>query len=495
MPPPSSCHLARIKFAREVVLSLQEGGLRMSAVRIVATPGIYSQPEPDTILPSRDWIRTLAVLSAITLDLALLALAALLSAYLRYSRVPAGDGGVFLLMMLPAFALAGITFDTYQLETLKRPLRSVLRSNGALVVAAGFAFAAAFALQSGSRFSRLEIGYLLIFSGGFLIVGRLIGARGLSLLRPVIEPSIFVLGDETAFRYAKGATRCINVRATKWNASDQRPEFLDLVCGTLRNADRVLLVFADQRERSAWARFMRLTGYNAELVEPQLTHFSALGVGRWSGAPTLVVARGPLSLPERVIKRALDVGCVILLAPLVVPLVALLAILVKIESRGPCFFIQERVGRNNRPYRCYKLRTMRAGNCDIFGARSTARDDDRFTRLGKFLRRTSLDELPQLWNVVLGDMSMVGPRPHALGSTAEGALFWEVVSGYWTRHSVKPGLTGLAQIRGLRGATHSRRDLEQRLAADLEYVNSWSIWLDLKILLTTPFAMLHRNAY
>jgi exopolysaccharide biosynthesis polyprenyl glycosylphosphotransferase len=467
----------------------------MTAVRIFASPGVYPKRELEVILASRDWIRTLAVLGAITVDLALLAMASLISAYLRFGFIPAGEGGVFLLMMLPAFALACVTFDTYRLETLKRPLMSAWRSNCALLVAAGFAFTAAFALQLGSRFSRLEIGYLLVFGAVFLTIGRLVGARGLSVLRPAIEPSIFVLGDETAVRYAKDVTRVINVRASKWRASDQDPDFLDLVCRTLRNADRVLLVFADPRERSAWARFMRLTGYNAELVEPQLTNFSPLGVGRWAGAPTLVVARGPLSLPERVIKRALDVACVIVLAPVVAPLVALLAILVRIESRGPSFFIQERVGRNNRHYRCYKLRTMRTDACDPVGTRSTARNDFRITALGRFLRRTSLDELPQLWNVVVGDMSMVGPRPHALGSTAEGALFWEAVSGYWTRHSVKPGLTGLAQIRGLRGATHSRRDLEDRLAADLEYVNSWSIWLDLKILLKTPFGMLHRNAY
>jgi len=467
----------------------------MTAVRIFATPSVYPRQEVEVILASRDWIRTLAVLGAITVDLALLALASLISAFLRFGFVPAGEGGVFLLIMLPAFALACITFDAYRLETLKRPLKSAWRSNCALLVAAGFAFTAAFALQLGSRFSRLEIGYLLLFGAAFLIIGRLIGARGLSLLRPAIEPSIFVLGDESALGYAKGATRFINVRAAKWKASNQDPNFLDLVCRALRNADRVLLVFADPRERSAWARFMRLTGYNAELVEPQLTNLSPLGIGRWGGAPTLVVARGPLSLPERVIKRGLDVACVILLTPVVAPLVALLALLVKIESPGPCFFIQERVGRNNRHYRCYKLRTMRTDACDAFGTRSTTRNDYRITPLGRFLRRTSLDELPQLWNVVVGNMSMVGPRPHALGSTAGGALFWEAVSGYWTRHSVKPGLTGLAQIRGLRGATHSRRDLEERLAADLEYVNSWSIWVDLRILLRTPFAMLHRNAY
>jgi exopolysaccharide biosynthesis polyprenyl glycosylphosphotransferase len=397
--------------------------------------------------------------------------------------------------MLPAYALACITFDAYRLETLKRDLRSAWRANSALLVAAGFAFAAAFALQLGSRFSRLEIGYLLAFGSILLTLGRIVGARGLSMLRPAIEPSVIVVGDETGLLYARGVTRVINVRAANWRASDQDPNFLDLICRTLRNADRVLLAFRDPGERSAWARFMRLTGFNAELVEPQLTNISPLGVASWGGAPTLVVSRGPLSLPERVIKRALDVSCVILLAPAVAPLVALLAILVKLESPGPCLFVQERVGRNNRHYRCYKFRTMRVDACDPVGMKSTARNDGRITQLGRFLRRTSLDELPQLWNVVIGNMSMVGPRPHALGSTAEGALFWEAVTGYWTRHSVKPGLTGLAQIRGFRGATQSRRDLEERLAADLEYVNSWSIWLDLRILLRTPFAMVHRNAY
>jgi lipopolysaccharide/colanic/teichoic acid biosynthesis glycosyltransferase len=122
---------------------------------------------------------------------------------------------------------------------------------------------------------------------------------------------------------------------------------------------------------------------------------------------------------------------------------------------------------------------------DPHGYRSTGRDDDRITRIGGFLRRTSLDEFPQLWNVIRGDMSLVGPRPNALGSTAEGALFWEAVPDYWTRHAMRPGMTGLAQVRGLRGATHTRSDIEKRVAADLEYINSWSIWLDLKILLQT----------
>jgi lipopolysaccharide/colanic/teichoic acid biosynthesis glycosyltransferase len=132
---------------------------------------------------------------------------------------------------------------------------------------------------------------------------------------------------------------------------------------------------------------------------------------------------------------------------------------------------------------------------DPHGNRSTTRDDNRVTRIGKFLRRTSLDELPQLWNVIRGDMSLVGPRPHALGSTAEGALFWKAVPNYWTRHAMRPGITGLAQVRGLRGPTVTRDDIEKRVAADLEYINGWSIWLYLKILLQTIGVILHRNAF
>ncbi|MFD2029540.1 sugar transferase [Ancylobacter dichloromethanicus] len=113
----------------------------------------------------------------------------------------------------------------------------------------------------------------------------------------------------------------------------------------------------------------------------------------------------------------------------------------------------------------------------------------------KFLRRTSIDELPQLFNVLMGTMSLVGPRPHALGSRAEGSLFWELVPDYWSRHAVKPGLTGLAQIRGLRGATESRRDIEARVAADLEYINNWSLWLDVSILILTARVIIHRNAH
>ena len=131
----------------------------------------------------------------------------------------------------------------------------------------------------------------------------------------------------------------------------------------------------------------------------------------------------------------------------------------------------------------------------LSGARSTGRHDDRVTRVGRFIRAHSLDELPQLFNVLRGEMSIVGPRPHALGSRAEDKLFWDIDTSYWHRHAVKPGLTGLAQVRGYRGATETVSDLSNRLQADLEYLSGWSLWRDIAIIFATFRVLIHRNAY
>lgn len=142
-----------------------------------------------------------------------------------------------------------------------------------------------------------------------------------------------------------------------------------------------------------------------------------------------------------------------------------------------------------------KFRSMRAESSDATGTRSASRDDDRITRVGRIIRKTSIDELPQLFNVLLGDMSLVGPRPHALGSLAGDQLFWQVDETYWLRHQLKPGITGLAQVRGHRGATLERVDLVARLQSDMEYIHRWDIWRDIVILANTLKVVLHRNAF
>jgi len=240
---------------------------------------------------------------------------------------------------------------------------------------------------------------------------------------------------------------------------------------------------------------MRRTGLQTEVLEPHFSGITPLALHRLAGSPTLVISRGPLTIRERVAKRAFDLVVTIVSAPLLIPFSCLIAAAVKLDSRGPAFFVQRRVGQNNRQFDCCKFRTMRSETNDQKGDRSASPDDDRLTRVGRLLRRISLDELPQLWNVFKGEMSLVGPRPHALGSTAEGRLFWEAAEGYWLRHAIKPGMTGLAQVRGFRGATESREELEQRVASDLEYMNSWSFWLDIKILLRTWSVLVHDKAY
>jgi lipopolysaccharide/colanic/teichoic acid biosynthesis glycosyltransferase len=195
------------------------------------------------------------------------------------------------------------------------------------------------------------------------------------------------------------------------------------------------------------------------------------------------------------LKRGLDLLIAIPGVVMAAPLMLVIALAVKLTSEGPVFFHQPRVGQANRIFDVIKFRTMRVGGTDHAGARSASRTDDRITRVGGFLRKTSLDELPQLLNVIFGTMSIVGPRPHALGSTAGARLFWDADARYWQRGVVRPGITGLAQVRGFRGATHLEEDLVNRVQADLDYLLGWSIWRDLRIIFQTAKVLVHPNAY
>lgn len=260
------------------------------------------------------------------------------------------------------------------------------------------------------------------------------------------------------------------------------------------DADRVVIRCAPER-RAHWSHIFQGMNVRAEVIAAEFIDSPILAVGEYCGEPTLVVARGPLGLRDRMIKRAFDIAVSVAAILALVPLFILVSIAIKIDSKGPVFFRQPRIGRQNRIFDIYKFRSMRAQEGDVDGTRSATRDDDRITKVGRFIRSTSIDELPQLINVLLGDMSIVGPRPHALYSKARGKLFWEVDHRYWHRHACKPGITGLAQVRGHRGATHQEKDLEDRLHADLEYLNGWSLWLDVGILVRTLGVVVHRNAF
>jgi len=184
-------------------------------------------------------------------------------------------------------------------------------------------------------------------------------------------------------------------------------------------------------------------------------------------------------------KRVLDVSLALLSLVFLAPLIFGIAIAVKCSSKGPVFFRQTRQGLNGRLFKIWKFRTMYIDRCDPSGLRQAEIADPRITPIGHFLRRSSFDELPQLFNVIAGDMSLVGPRPHVPGMLAAGVPYEDFDPRYGSRHCIRPGMTGLAQVRGYRGATAVAKAAANRLQCDLEYIQRRTLWLDIKILAVT----------
>jgi Undecaprenyl-phosphate glucose phosphotransferase len=213
--------------------------------------------------------------------------------------------------------------------------------------------------------------------------------------------------------------------------------------------------------------------------------------------PVLDIFDRPIADWDVVMKWLFDkiIGSLVLIG--VAPIMLVIAIAIKLDSKGPIFFKQRRYGFNNKFVEIYKFRSMYAEAADADARKLVTRGDPRVTRVGRFIRKTSLDELPQLFNVVFtGNMSLVGPRPHAIAAKAAEHLYDEAVDGYFARHRVKPGITGWAQVNGWRGETDSREKILRRVEHDLFYIENWSILFDLYIVLRTPFALIRgESAY
>ncbi|WP_176400234.1 undecaprenyl-phosphate glucose phosphotransferase [Sphingobium sp. Z007] len=248
---------------------------------------------------------------------------------------------------------------------------------------------------------------------------------------------------------------------------------------------------AEQRIKAILDRFSDTT---ASLYYcPPLFRLDLVGA-RWDdvyGQPVVSIVESPFEGYSRLIKRAEDVALTLIALPLILPICLLAAVAIKLDTRGPVFFSQTRYGLDGRPFRIWKFRSMRVADDDDFV--QARRGDSRVTRVGAFLRRTSIDELAQFINVALGSMSVVGPRPHPV---ALDDNFRPLIHRYAVRHKIKPGITGLAQVSGWRGETDTRDKMEQRVVHDIEYLRRWSIWLDLQIVARTllvPFVQ--RNAF
>jgi putative colanic acid biosynthesis UDP-glucose lipid carrier transferase len=259
--------------------------------------------------------------------------------------------------------------------------------------------------------------------------------------------------------------------------------------------DTVYITFpmrAEERIRSVLAKLADTTA--SVYIVPDFFVFELLHA-RWTninGLPAVSVFENPLYGIEGLAKRAADlVFGSLLLAAAALPMLVVAAA-IKLSSRGPVFFRQRRYGLDGRQILVWKFRTMSCCD-DGLAVRQATRDDNRVTPLGRVLRRTSLDELPQLFNVINGSMSLVGPRPHA---NAHNEQYRSRIEGYMLRHKVKPGMTGLAQVNGFRGETETLEKMEKRVACDHQYIREWSFWMDLKILAKTLGVVLtQRNAY
>jgi exopolysaccharide biosynthesis polyprenyl glycosylphosphotransferase len=397
--------------------------------------------------------------------------------------------------MLPVYFTIALYNGTYGVKALSNWLFAARKALIALVVSAALINFVAFYTKSNDDFSRAAVTLGFVFAAVMLAASRRLMAvlvkqrwGGQVTNRMVIDDG----GDGFAFAGAE------IIKAADYNLdpASHDPFMLDRLGKLLRNQDKVV-VSCPRERRADWAFLLKSAGVYGEIVSEPAHMLGALGVHRYDqlDRTTLVVSTGPLGLRSRILKRGFDVAVAGAALIALSPLLLLIAALIKLEDGGPVLFVQRRLGRGNQFFEMYKFRSMREEKLDPNGDRSTARDDDRITRVGAFIRRTSIDELPQLLNVLRGDMAIVGPRPHAIGSQANNKYFWEVDRQYWQRHCLKPGLTGLAQVRGHRGATEVEKDLTDRLQSDLEYIDGWSLRRDIGIVLRTVMVLRHENAY
>ena len=390
-----------------------------------------------------------------------------------------------------AMALAGgsVTRDAFGSR-----LRSAMLGERTLLMASALGIAFLFFQPHGLTLSRLALLTAIVLSGLFIGAGRMLFLTLFLPNRANFWTSQIILLDGAAAPAGRRPA-VIDLAAAGINPERSDPAVLAQLGAILAGYNQVLVICTETERAHAWSLMLKSFDIRAEILMPSDLPIGALGVGRFDDRPTLIVNRGQLTLADRVKKRIVDVLLSAIALVLLAPVLALVALAIRLDSPGPVLFRQLRVGYGNRPFEILKFRSLRHDATDSNGHRSVSAGDSRVTRVGAFIRRTSIDELPQLFNVLLGDMSLVGPRPHALGSRAGEKLFWEIDPNYWQRHALKPGITGLAQVRGFRGETQAQEDLTQRLNSDIEYLDCWTLWRDFRIMIATLRVLIHHKAF
>jgi exopolysaccharide biosynthesis polyprenyl glycosylphosphotransferase len=446
---------------------------------------------------SREAARLRLYILSIIVDVAVLGIAFALANILILGHVEGEPGKphglIMFAMIAPVYTLLAVNGGVYGIRMIGNGRVSAWRALWALVQAAMLFLIIVYFGKIAEQLSRLTFATGLAMSAVGLAMARsLTDQMARMIVGDVHHLTILIIDGEPM--PAPPHTYVIDARQHGLDPTEHDATMAARLASAVGPAERVIVACSSDRMDS-WATALASLSAKAELLVPEMRRFAPAKVGEFDNHPTVIVASGPLRFSDRLLKRLFDIivsaAAIIALSPLLLAA----AIAVRISGPGPIFFRQARLGRNAEPFMIWKFRTMHHVMTDKAASQLTRKDDPRVTRIGEFLRRSSLDELPQLFNVLTGDMSIVGPRPHAPAAKAADSLYWEVDDRYWARHSIKPGMTGLAQVRGHRGPTDRHEDLVNRLQSDLEYVTNWSIWRDLRIIAATLRVLAHDNAF
>lgn len=408
--------------------------------------------------------------------------------------------------------------DCYQMPALRSPLSQAWRILAVWSATFALLTVALFFLKISSQFSRFWLGAWYVSGLGLLLLLRLAAAR---LIRRWarngrIERRAVIVGGG---RRAETLIRAI----------EQQPYNDIRICGIFDDRDDtrsppVVAGYPKLGTVDALIEFARIARIDMLIVSLPVTaearvlamlrklwvlpidirlsahseqlRFRPRAYSYIGSVPMLDILDRPINDWDSVAKRAFDIVFSLLGIVVFSPVMLATAVAIKLDSKGPVLFKQKRHGFNNEVIEVYKFRSMYVDQCDPTARNPVTKGDPRVTRVGRFIRRTSIDELPQFFNALFGSLSLVGPRPHAVAAEAHNRLFDEVVDGYFARHRVKPGITGWAQINGWRGELDTEEKIRKRVEYDLYYIENWSLLFDLKILFLTPLRLLNaENAY
>jgi len=441
--------------------------------------------------------------------------------YMLYVAPNAYEGGLYLAAaILGSFlTVAGIqAIDGYQMETFRNLVAQISKA------VAGFSFAMlllvvlGFFAKMSEEYSRVWFGSWLVAGGSFLVIFRAwltYHTRRLMSDGRLERRAVIVGGGEPAAelirtleaQYSSDIRVCgifddrsgdrsppVVVGYPKLGTIAELVEF-----GRMARIDMLIVTLPLSAEKRVLQLLKRLWVLPVDIrlsAHTNKLRFRPRAYSYEGSVPFLDVFEKPIANWDAVSKRIFDLFFASLALVVLSPVMLVTALAIKLESKGPVLFRQKRYGFNNQVVDVLKFRSMYHEMADPDAKQVVTKGDPRVTRVGRFIRKTSIDELPQLFNVLQGGLSLVGPRPHAVNAHTANRLWDEVVDGYFARHKVKPGVTGWAQINGWRGEVDDEEKIKQRVNCDLYYIENWSLLLDLQILFMTPLKLLNtENAY